>query len=97
MLFKKGIGNSLGEKVSVSRINITGTDAALFDLLQNALMKNWKNMGLSGKKIDLLWKDDEEDLIGISNNDDLLVALDDMQCNTYTLFAVMKENENDGK
>ena len=97
MFYKNERGCLLGEKVSVRRINITGTDAPLFDLLQKAMMNNWKDLGLSGKKIDIFWKDGEEDLIGITNTEDLQIAMEEMQCNSYTLFAVMKENINNGK
>jgi hypothetical protein len=90
-------GISFGEKVSVRRLNITGTDAKLFDLLQNAMMSNWKDLGLTRKKIDMFWKDTEEDLIGISNNEDLLIALEEVQCDTNTLFAVIKEKNIKGK
>ena len=45
----------------------------------------------------MFWKDTEEDLIGISNNEDLLIALEEVQCDTNTLFAVIKEKNIKGK
>jgi len=97
ILYKDGNESSLGEKVSATRVNITGTDSKLFDLLQKEMVNKWNDLGLSRNKIDMFWKDEEEDLIGISNNQDLLIALQEVQCDTYTLFAVIKEKKNKGK
>ena len=97
ILYKNGNESLLGEKVSATRVNITGTDAKLFDLLQKEMVNKWKDLGLSRNKIDIFWKDEEEDLIGISNNQDLLIALQEVQCDTYTLFAVIEEKKNKGK
>ena len=83
--------------LSACRINIEYTELNKFQYLQTALICKFKKFDLTKDNFDLYWQDSDGDSIIISDNDDLALALEELDGPIYELIACLYTIITDGK
>ena len=88
---------SLGDKVAIRRINIDGPEVTMFCNLTGGLMNELNDLGVSENAFNMYWEDGESHLIRIGNNNDLLVALENMKGPVYKIIVELGKDEDSGR
>ena len=88
---------SLGDKVAIRRINVEAPEATLFTSLTRNLMNELNDLGVSDDSFDIYRMDGNSHLIGIGNNNGLLVALEDTHGPVYNLMVELRKDEDSGR
>ena len=83
--------------LSACRIYVEDSDQNKFHYLKTALICKFKKFGLTKDNFDLYWQDSDGYYIIISDNDDLALALEEMDGPLYELFACLNTMISDGK
>ena len=83
--------------LSAFRINVEESEQNKFKYLKTALICKYKKFGLTKDNFDLYWQDSDGDSIFISDNDDLTLALEELNGPIYELLACLNTMITDGK
>ena len=83
--------------LSAFRINVEESEQNKFKYLKTALICKYKKFGLTKDNFDLYWQDSDSDSIIISDNDDLALALEELDGPLYELLACLNTMITDGK
>ena len=89
--------NSNKTNLSACRINVEDSEQNKFQYLETALICKFKKFGLTKDNFDLYWQDSDGDLILISDNDDLALALEELDGPLYELLTSLNTMITDGK
>ena len=82
--------SELGEKITVQRIPIEVAENRLFETLRSKICNKFKKeLQSSTDGFEIFWKDSENEVIQISDNEGLLDALKDMEAQGYRLYALI--------
>ena len=83
--------------LSTCRINVEDSEQNKFQCLKSALICKFKKFGLTKDNFDLYWQDSDGYSIIISDNDDLALALEELDGPLYELLACLNTMTTDGK
>ena len=83
-------GSELGKKITVERFPIEVAENSLFETLHSKICNKFeKELQSSTNGFDIFWKDSEDEIIRVSDNEGLLDALKDMEALGYRLYALI--------
>ena len=83
--------------LSACRINVEDSEQNKFQYLKTALICKFKKFGLTKDNFDLYWQDSDSYSIIISDNDDLALALEELDGPLYELLACLNTMITNGK
>ena len=83
--------------LSACRINVEDSEQNKFQYLQTALICKFKKFGLTNDNFEFYWQDSDGDFITISDDDDLALALEELNGPIYELLACLNTMATDGK
>ena len=83
--------------LSIYRINVEESEQKKFKYLKTAVICKFKKFGLTEDNFDLYWQDSDGYSIIISDNDDLALALEELDGPLYELIACLNTMITEGK
>ena len=83
--------------LSACRINVEDSEQNKVQYLKTALICKFKKFGLTKDNFDLYWQDSDGYSIIISDNDDLALALEELDGPLYELLACLNTMITNGK
>ena len=83
--------------LSIYRINVEDSEQNKFKYLKTAVICKFKKFGLTNDNFELYWQDKDGDSITISDDDDLALALEELNGPLYELLDCLNTMIDDGK
>ena len=83
--------------LSIYRINVEDSEQNKFKYLKTAVICKFKKYGITNDNFELYWQDSDGDSITISDDDDLALALEELDGPIYELLACLNTISTDGK
>ena len=83
--------------LSVCRINIEESEQNKFEYLKNAIISKFKMFGLAEENFAIYWQDSDGEFIIIIDNDDLSLALEELDGPMYELLVCLNATITNGK
>ena len=83
--------------LSVCRVNVGESQQNKFEYLKNAVFTKFKMFGLTEDNFALYWQDSDGEFIIIADNDDLSLALEELDGPMYELIVCMNAMNTNGK
>ena len=84
----------MGTKVATRYMKMERNDSSLFFDLKQALINEFEGLGISRNNFNVFWQDEDNDYVEITNNNGVIIALDQLVGTVYKLFVRLTE---DGK
>ena len=83
--------------LSVCRINVEELEQNKFEYLKTAVITKLKMFGITENNFSLYWQDSDGEYIIITDNDDLSLALEELNGPIYELIACLNTMITNGK
>ena len=77
-----------GEKIAAQRFKIKSNKNTLLCTLTEKICNGFTELGGTNLRFDLYWKDSEDDFIRITDNDNLILALEEMKEMTFRIYVI---------
>ena len=87
---------STESNISACRINVECSQENKFELLKASVINKFQNLGITKDNFEIYWEDNDGDFIIIADEDDLSLALEEMNGPIYELIACLKAIDNEG-
>ena len=82
--------------LSACRVNVEESEENKLEFLTTTVISKFKNFGLTEDNFDLYWQDSDGDSNIISDNDDLLLAHEELNGPLYEIIACLNSIVSDG-
>jgi len=80
-----------GEKIAAQRFKIKTNKNTILGALTEKICSGFKELGDTEIRFDLFWKDSEDDFIRITDNENLIFALEEMKEKIFRIYVINSE------
>ena len=86
-----------GEKIAAQRFKIKTNKNTILGALTEKICNGFKELGDTEIRFDLFWKDSEDDFIRITDNENLMFALEEMKEKIFRIYVISSEENKTNK